>query len=78
MMRRFSAAMGAGAFAALCVLVSPVQAITAKEKRATCEFGAENQKLAGAAKKSFMAKCMAADNSRAGRAKDKKAAPAAQ
>lgn len=39
---------------------APALAITAQEKMKTCEFGADDQKLTGAARKSFMSKCMAA------------------
>lgn len=35
------------------------KAVTAKDKKATCEFGADDQKLKGAARKNFMSKCMA-------------------
>ena len=48
----------AGVLAAL-VLTSPAHAVTAKQKAETCKFGADDQKLAGAARKSFMSKCMA-------------------
>lgn len=34
-------------------------AVTAKQKMATCKFGADDQKLQGAARKSFLKKCMA-------------------
>jgi hypothetical protein len=40
----------------------PSFAVTAKEKMATCQFGADDQKLQGAARKSFMTKCMANKN----------------
>jgi hypothetical protein len=40
----------------------PSFAATAKQKMATCQFGADDQKLQGAARKSFMAKCMANKN----------------
>ena len=33
--------------------------VTAKDKKATCEFGANDQKLKGAERKNFMSKCMA-------------------
>lgn len=33
-------------------------AVTSKEKMETCKFGADDQKLQGAARKAFMAKCM--------------------
>jgi len=41
------------------LLATPALAITAKEKRATCEFGATDQKLTGAKRKTFIARCMA-------------------
>ena len=41
------------------LLGSPALAITAKEKRETCRFGATDQKLTGAKQKAFIAKCMA-------------------
>lgn len=37
----------------------PAQALTTKQKMETCTFGANDQKLKGAARKSFMSKCMA-------------------
>ena len=43
-----------GLFAAM-LLNAPAFAITPKEKMKTCEFGAEDQKLTGAARKSFTA-----------------------
>jgi hypothetical protein len=62
----------AGVLAAL-VLASPAHAVTAKQKTETCTFGANDQKLAGAARKSFMSKCMANE----GGAKVAKKKPAA-
>lgn len=47
--------------AGVLTLMLPMQssfAITAKEKMATCEFGAENQKLKGAARTAFLKRCM--------------------
>lgn len=38
---------------------APALAITAKEKRETCQFGATHQNLTGAKQKAFIAKCMA-------------------
>ena len=38
---------------------APAVALTTKQKSETCTFGANDQKLAGAARKSFMSKCMA-------------------
>ena len=45
---------------AFVVLPGPIaQAATRQQKMETCKFGADDQKLTGAARKSFMAKCMA-------------------
>jgi hypothetical protein len=41
---------------------APSFAVTAKEKAATCKFGADDQKLAGAARAKFMKNCMANKN----------------
>jgi hypothetical protein len=49
----------ASALSTAMVLNTPVFAITAQEKMATCKFGADDQKLAGAARKTFIARCMA-------------------
>jgi psiF repeat len=35
---------------------------TRQQKMQTCEFGAKDQKLAGAPRKTFMAKCLASDD----------------
>ena len=50
--------------AALIVLVpaSPCFAVDAKQKMATCKFGADDQKLQGAARNAFLKKCMANRN----------------
>ncbi len=40
----------------------PSFAVSAKDKMATCKFGADDQKLAGAARNSFMKKCMSNHN----------------
>ena len=49
------------AIAALAAMLASTEsfAITAKERMATCKFGADDQKLEGAARKSFLKKCMA-------------------
>ncbi len=47
-----------GLLAAL-LLSTPLHAITAKEKMDTCKFGADDQKLTGAARNTFLKKCMA-------------------
>lgn len=41
---------------------APSFALTAKDKMATCKFGADDQKLQGAARSAFMKKCMANKN----------------
>ena len=38
---------------------APSSAVTAKDKMATCKFGADDQKLQGAARAKFMKNCMA-------------------
>jgi hypothetical protein len=47
--------------AALIVVISvgPSFAVDAKQKMATCKFGADGQKLQGAARDAFLKKCMA-------------------
>ena len=65
-----------GVLAAL-VFAAPAHAVTAKEKMETCKFGADDQKLAGAARKSFMSKCMANETAKKP-AKKKPAAAAPQ
>ena len=47
--------------AALAVpaLAQPKSNISAQEKMKTCEFGADDQKLTGAARRDFIKKCMA-------------------
>jgi hypothetical protein len=53
-------------FIAAVLIVAPPSApsfaVTAKEKAATCKFGADDQKLAGAARAKFMKNCMANKN----------------
>jgi hypothetical protein len=55
----------------LVVLLSgaPASAITAQQKMETCKFGADDQKLTGAERKTFLSKCMA--NEKAPSAKPK-------
>ena len=50
--------IAAAVLAVTYVFVSPAFAVTPKEKMETCKFGADDQKLMGAARKSFMSKCM--------------------
>ena len=49
----------AAAVLATAVMTTPAAAISAAEKMDICKFGADDQKLAGAKRKSFIAKCMA-------------------
>jgi hypothetical protein len=48
-------------FAVLALLSTsqPGFALTTKQKMETCKFGADDQKLTGAARKAFLSKCMA-------------------
>ena len=41
---------------------APSFAVSAKDKMATCKFGADDQKLEGAARNTFMKKCMSNHN----------------
>jgi hypothetical protein len=68
--------IAAAGLAASFLFVAPAFAATSSEKMETCKFGADDQKLAGAARKSFMAKCMS--NKDAPRGKPVKPAPKAQ
>jgi hypothetical protein len=51
--------MAAAGLAAMVLSYAPALAVTAKEKMETCQFGADSQPLQGAARKSFISKCMA-------------------
>ena len=42
----------------LLLLASPASAVTKAQKMATCKFGADDQKLQGAKRTAFIAKCM--------------------
>ena len=55
MMLRLIAVAG---LAAPFLIAAPAQAATPQQKMETCTFGADDQKLKGAARKSFMTKCM--------------------
>ncbi len=56
--------------------VRPSFAVDAKQKMATCKFGADDQKLKGAARNAFLKKCMAnRDDPRGGGAAGAAAAP---
>lgn len=54
------------AFAAAMLMAmlpsAPSFAVTAKEKMVTCKFGADDQKLKGAAREKFLKNCMANRN----------------
>jgi hypothetical protein len=56
MMLRFAMAAG---LAVTLVGGTPASAATPKQKMETCKFGADDQKLQGAARQKFMANCMA-------------------
>ena len=73
MLLRFLAIAG---LTAAFLFAGPTFAVPSKQKMETCKFGADDQKLAGAARKSFMAKCMS--NKDAPRGKPVKPAPKAQ
>jgi psiF repeat len=53
----------------LGALTAPGSALTAEEKMETCKFGADSQKLTGAKRKTFIAKCMAEESAPARRPK---------
>ena len=50
--------LGAMSLLPLLLLASPASAATKEQKMETCTFGADDQKLEGAKRKAFMAKCM--------------------
>ena len=56
MMIRFAVA---SALASAVLFAAPVKAATSQEKLETCKFGADEKKLTGAARKSYMARCTA-------------------
>jgi hypothetical protein len=66
--------------AALIVLLpaGPCFAVDAKQKMATCKFGADDQRLQGAARDAFLKKCMANRNDPRGPASGGGAAPKQQ
>jgi hypothetical protein len=49
----------AAALLAALLPTTPSFAVTAKQKAATCKFGADDQKLTGAARSKFIKNCMA-------------------
>ncbi len=68
MLLRYVSAVG---LFAIVVIDSPASAVTATEKMETCNFGADAQKLAGAPRKRFIARCMADSDAPAKRAAKK-------
>jgi hypothetical protein len=50
----------------LLLLVGPASAATKEQKMETCKFGADDQKLEGAKRKTFIANCMANRNDKRG------------
>jgi len=49
----------AASLLAVVLPAAPAAAVSPKDKMATCKFGADDQKLEGAARKTFMKNCMA-------------------
>lgn len=58
--------VAAGLFA-----LAPVTKIQAQDKKGTCEFGADDQRLKGAERKKFLARCMANEDGPKKKAKPK-------
>ena len=56
---------------------APSYAVTAKDKMATCKFGADSQKLAGKQRADFLKRCMSSQNDPRGPAAGGPGAPAA-
>ena len=56
---RYLCTVGTVGLLAMLALATPGAAITATEKMETCKFGADDQKLVGAARKRFISRCMA-------------------
>ena len=54
--------------AAAVLFIGPTFAAPSKQKIETCKFGADDQKLTGAARKAFMSKCLSDTDSPRGRA----------
>jgi hypothetical protein len=57
----------AAALAAALLHVSPTWAATPQEKLDTCNFGADEKKLTGAARKAFIARCTSDQDSPRGK-----------
>jgi hypothetical protein len=56
---------------AIFLFTGPTFAVTSKQKMETCKFGADDQKLEGAPRKAFMAKCLSNANSPRGKPEPK-------
>jgi psiF repeat len=52
-------AICAAGAAAIVMSIAPAQAVTPEQKMETCNFGANDKKLTGTARKAFISKCMA-------------------
>jgi hypothetical protein len=63
MIVRFVAAAGLAAY----MLATPAIAATNEQKMETCKFGADDQKLEGAKRKAYMARCMSNKDSPRGK-----------
>lgn len=63
-LRQTALSLGVVSLAAASLALSspPSQAATPSQKAATCKFGADDQKLQGAARNAFLKKCMANKN----------------
>jgi hypothetical protein len=59
----------AAALVALAAIAAPASALTPEEKMETCKFGADSQKLTGAKRKKFLARCMADTDDKPGKGK---------
>jgi hypothetical protein len=57
----------AAGLAMFVMIGGPALAATTKQKMETCKFGADDQKLQGAARKAFMTKCMSNKDSPRGK-----------
>ncbi len=61
----------AGLLAAGLFALAPSVKSFAQDKKGTCEFGADDQKLKGAERKKFISRCMAKDDGVAKKSKPK-------
>jgi hypothetical protein len=57
------------ALVAVAMLATPASALTPQEKMETCKFGADNQRLTGAKRKRFLARCLADTDGRPAKVK---------